>query len=177
MSQDMKEVLEEWRPVVGYEGWYDVSNHGRVKRVRPGRNTHIGKILEPWLSGSNYLRVCLTSDGKRNHFDVHRLVARAFIGPVPPGHEVNHKGGVKTNNRPGNLEYVTRQQNLLHRTRILKIGIGEGHHCAKLTNENVREIRRALAEGVSGYSLAKRFDVRTCTIYKIKHGQAWRHVA
>lgn len=116
--------LEEWRPVVGYEGIYDISSHGRVRRIgkaaRTGRGrgggAQIGRVLKPQPNGG-YRQVYLWRDGKQKPRLVHCLVAEAFIGPVPPGHEVNHCDGNKTHNWIGNLEYLTRSKNLEHAYR------------------------------------------------------------
>ena len=105
--------LEEWRPVVGHEGWYEVSDHGRVRRVRPATATRIGYILNPYVwHGYRYVR--LQQDGVKYVCRVHRLVLAAFCGPCPPQHEANHKNGNKADNRPDNLEWITRSENMIH---------------------------------------------------------------
>ncbi len=114
---------EEWRPVVDYEGWYEVSNLGRVRGLRTNFGRARRRVLKcgkrkayptAWLSKDNTVQ---------SHF-VHRLVAAAFIGPRPPGEQVNHKDGVGTNNRPQNLEYVTASENQLH---ALGLGLARDH--------------------------------------------------
>ena len=96
----MKEV---WKPVVGYEGLYEVSNLGRVRRV---------KIIEPSRKKHGYMQISLTgSDGVRKSFRLHRLVAEAFI-PNPDGKpQVNHKDEDTENNRARNLEWATAEEN------------------------------------------------------------------
>ena len=94
-------MSEEWRPVVGYEGLYEVSNLGRVRRVAYVLATYVGKRG----SATNYCRVRIFNERGGKQRSVHSLVAAAFIGPRPsPLHEVNHKDGNPTNNTLENLE-------------------------------------------------------------------------
>lgn len=119
-------IVEEWRPVDGFKGLYEVSNQGRVKRVgRAAQNgegrgggAQIGRILKPQRSArGGYLSVQLWSDGKPQMCLVHVLVASAFLGPCPDGHEINHKDGDKTNLSHSNLEYMTHRDNCTHAYR------------------------------------------------------------
>lgn len=105
-------MIEEWRPFA--DGNYAVSNFGRVKRLTDGRRTHAGRMMKLTKMSIGYYSVGPTINGKNVKMTVHRLVAEAFIGPCPEGHEVNHKDGDKTNNRVDNLEYVTHQENMVH---------------------------------------------------------------
>lgn len=107
-------MLESWRPVVGFEKFYRVSDWGRVRKKGKGRGQR-GEIL---VAGETqrYKQVSLMADGHRHHRDVHRLVAEAFLG-VHPGLVVNHKDHNRYNNLVGNLEWVTQQENVLHSMR------------------------------------------------------------
>lgn len=105
-------MVEEWRPVVGYEGLYEVSNLGRVKRV-----VH----MKTCVKKHGYVIVSLFKNGKTKSFSVHRLVAEAFI-PNPDGKpQVNHIDECKTNNCIKNLEWVTAKENINWGTRIARI--------------------------------------------------------
>ena len=115
---------EEWRAVVGYEGLYDVSNHGRVQslaRVVMRRNgvhqTIPGRQLKTPTSVAGYPVVGLWRGNNSKTRTVHSLVAEAFIGPRPPGMEVCH--GSDGPQEPGiwNLRYDTHQQNLMDTIR------------------------------------------------------------
>lgn len=105
---------ETWRPVVGYEGIYEVSSLGRVRsldkvvrsaRSRSGKRTRRGRILQTRLSNSGRERITLWKDGHMKTIHVHRLVAAAFLGPS--NLTVNHKDENPLNNRLENLEYMT----------------------------------------------------------------------
>lgn len=118
---------EEWRPVVGYEGVYSVSNLGRIRRDSRASGTREGYIRTPLRHQRGYLQVTLSRDNHINLYRVHRLVAAAFIGPCPAGKQVNHRNGIKTDNRPENLEYLTNLENAQHATRNGLRPTGEQH--------------------------------------------------
>lgn len=104
------EIIEQWKPIEGFEDLYAVSSLGRVKNL----------VREKFLKSANdkdgYLRVCLCRDGKRKMFLVHRLVSIAFL-PNPEGlPEVNHKDEDKTNNCVNNLEWASRWYNMNYGT-------------------------------------------------------------
>lgn len=105
----------EWRAVVGYEGVYEVSNQGHVRRIGRAKGTQVGKHLKPaWSLKRQYTTVILCRASKKKMATVHSLVAEAFIGPRPEGWEINHKDGHKLNNDLSNLEYVSKSANALH---------------------------------------------------------------
>lgn len=112
----MSKLIEEWRPIQGYEGLYEVSDWGNVKSLERyfqnhGKLQHVNeKTKAPQVSKSEHLFVMLYKNGKYEHFQVHRLVAEAFL-PNPNGYDiVHHKDGNPKNNRVENLEWMTKQQ-------------------------------------------------------------------
>ena len=128
MPANNDEMKETWLPIKGYEGLYEISNFGNVKRLP--------KIVHhPCLLGNNsffvskeimlkhnilrgYHQVTLMKDGKQKGFKVHRLVAFNFIGEPPgPEYQINHIDGNKGNNHVSNLEWVTPMQNTHHAIR------------------------------------------------------------
>jgi len=174
-TQDTSIQNERWLPVVGYEGIYDVSNLGRIRRMKKGPGALVGRILKESLGDCGYMDVGLHKDGSQHTVKVHRLVSAAFLGECPDGKEVNHRDGVKPNNAATNLEYVTQSENALHAYRNgLKVAVhGERHGSAVLTEEKVHEIRRRLLAKETQASIAKRFHVCRATICHISTGRNW----
>lgn len=110
---------EEWKAVKGYEGFYEVSNMGRVRSLpRQIKNYRFnGKVLKQFTTNGEYLRVTLSVYGKPKIVSVHRLVAEAFV-PNPQNKEtVNHINEIKQDNRAENLEWLTLLENVRYGTR------------------------------------------------------------
>lgn len=175
------ETQENWRPVVGYEGIYEVSDLGRVKRIKPEANTYNGRILTIATFKRGYQYTTLLKQGKPRKHRIHRLVLAAFVGPIPEGYEVNHIDGNRANNSLSNLEYVTHSENERHAYRELNKAAamprGEAHYSAVLTNDVVHEIKRLLSLGPYSYrEIARMVNVDARRIGKINRGEIWRHV-
>jgi DNA-binding transcriptional regulator YhcF (GntR family) len=100
--------VERWLPVVGYEGYYEVSDWGRVRSLHPQGRPR-GKFLRP--SAGTYLVVNLSKDHVRESWPVHRLVGEAFLGPLPPGMMTRHGPGGPYDNRLVNLSYGSAAEN------------------------------------------------------------------
>lgn len=118
---------EEWRPIKGYEGLYEVSSFGRVKsldRYVKGRYGNYrlqkGKLLNPGLSSNGYLQVDLCLNGKVKKYSVHRLVAQTFIPNSDGLPQINHKDEDKINNRVDNLEWCDSKYNLSYGTARIR---------------------------------------------------------
>lgn len=107
---------EEWCPVRGYEGLYEVSNFGNVRSLNYNKTGEI-KLLSTVEDNKGYLSVCLHKNGKQKKYLVHRLVAEAFIPNTNNLPQVNHKSEVKTDNRVENLEWCTASYNINFGTR------------------------------------------------------------
>lgn len=171
---------EEWRPVVGYEGRYEVSNLGRVRSV--ARNVEIpatwrtvayrrkerGRLLSPGKTRKGYGRVNL--EGKT--FSVHRLVLEAFVGPCPDGMEGCHCDGDPSNNAIDNLRWDTRRSNWEDRRKH-----GNAVSTRKLSDGQVREIRRLVSgTGLTNIEIAERYGVHHSTVSLIRRGKVWKSV-
>jgi len=174
-------VTEEmWKDVVGYEGVYQVSSFGRVKRVKAASGTHIDKVLTPFRQTCGYLVVHLCHKRKRATCLVHRLVALAFLPPSDKS-QINHKNGDKTNNRLDNLEWATPKENIQHAYAVLgrkpSQPKGEENRNAKLTVQQVRQVRTLYAtDNYSHRALADMYGVSSHTIGRILRCEAWQHV-
>jgi hypothetical protein len=113
-------VSEEWRPVYGYEGHYEVSSLGRVRSVdRTVAGPHDGarwrlrgKLMRPTPWRKGYLGINLSKDGKQRRFQVHRLVLEAFVGPCPEGQQACHNNNVRSDNCLVNLRWDTLSANM-----------------------------------------------------------------
>lgn len=157
---------------------YEVSNRGRVRRTGAASGTRPGKVLQPEVTNRGYLRVMLQNEGDRQRFHIHRLVARAFLGEPPTDeHEINHKDANKQNNRPENLEWVTRQENLEHQQENDLVLKGRDNGRAKVTEEAVKDIRRLYDTGDwTQAELAEQFGVNQSMVSKIVRRENWKHV-
>jgi len=107
---------ETWRPIPGYEGAYEASDHGRIRSLPPtGRHSRRhGIVLKPSpRPDSGHLRVVLIAGGKRRTRYVHDLVLRSFVGAPPEGTEACHGDGNESNNHLSNLRWGTHQSNII----------------------------------------------------------------
>lgn len=165
--------METWKPIPGFEGLYEVSNLGRIKSfsIYPD-----GKVLRPGKNLGGYNQYTLVAAGKHKRISAHLLVCTAFIGPRPAGYEINHKNGVKDDNRLENLEYVTKSQNKRHALDILQKGRGESHGNSKINEETVREIRRLATVGLKHRDIAAQFGITRANTSMIIRRVAWKHV-
>lgn len=112
-------TTEQWKPIPGWEGYYEASDMGRVRSIRrtvkttSGQRTFLGQILNPAASADLHFTVGLYRDGAGKCMRVHRLVMAAFVGPCPDGMEVCHNNGNPADNRLVNLRYDTRSENMI----------------------------------------------------------------
>jgi HNH endonuclease/NUMOD4 motif len=164
---------EIWRQVVGYEGFYEVSSRGRVRRSCGGQGTWAGRLLSSFSNGV-YLKVMLSKGNLARQRYVHQIVAEAFLGPIPNGQQINHRDCNKCNNGIENLEYATPLENTRHAIRNGRFNhAGHRNGGAKLTWEAVDCIRQ-LDGLVPRAILARLFEVRENTISGIARGIRWR---
>lgn len=177
-------IAEEWLPVHGMEGILDVSNLARVRtrdrlckffrNGKIGTQDRRGCIISSCLTKSGYCEVSVKIDGIRKKFLVHRLVARAFVPGYGDGLSVNHINGVKTDNRPENLEWVTLAENTRHQWETGLVDIrGDKSPNRKLSSQRVRAIRSLLSSGIAANKLAVVAGVNPSTIYLIRDGKRW----
>lgn len=162
---------------------YVASEDGHIYSLNY-KNSGKTKILKPALSRDGYLRTMIQNDqGKYVNTSVHKMIALAYHGERPLGLEINHINGIKTDNSPINLEYVTRSQNCQHSFDIglQKPKKGELNGWSKLTNEQVlhaRELKRTKGRFWGRNELAKEFGISPKHLQKIvneKHG-SWNHI-
>jgi hypothetical protein len=184
---------EEWRPVVDFELHYNVSNLGRVKRIKAAPGTLPGYIMIGSWDRDGYHKMGLRKADRRTPHSkkVADLVMAAFVGPKPEGFTVNHEDGNKANDRTWNLTYMTEPDNHKHakdrglmasgdrngsRLYPERLKRGEDNANAKLTYERVYQIKLRLARGERRRFIAPDFNVTRGTISSIKAEHTWRHV-
>ncbi len=182
--------MEQWKEIPGYEGLYEVSDHGRVKSVsrkldakgrehiKGGRRAVIEKILSP--SVHRYCTVSLSKGGIVETAQVHRLVLIAFVGPCPKGMLCRHfPDRSTTNNRLDNLSWGTNAENrddmIVHETRY---GWGKRFVISEVKDEEIRNahsggevVTRYQKGNVTQRKLAERYGVSLSTINKIIRGK------
>ena len=131
---------EQWRPIPGYEGYYEVSDTGNIRSfdrliAAKGRKPYIkpGRLLKASPSKSGHMRVAVTKDGEMKFEYVHRIVLSAFVGPCPLGFEACHKNDIPSDNRIENLRWADRSENMYDRTRngIDNNGTKYATHCQR----------------------------------------------
>jgi hypothetical protein len=172
-------TTEYWRPVVGYEGLYEVSDLGRVrtlpgkKRGRWGWVNKVGCVRKTPINVYGYPTVDLKHEGHRKTFTVHTLVLTAFVGPRPEGYECRHLNGNRADSRLLNIAWGTPSENTDDRRRHGTFVQGETHGASVLTDDEVRLIRKMTGTQAS---IAKTFNVSPSLISMIKSRTRWTHV-
>ena len=131
-------MIEIWKPVIGYEGLYEVSNLGRVKSLNYLK-TGKEKILKERLH-LGYNRVVLYKNGVGKNYGVHRLVWSAFNGPIPKGLVINHLNEIKNDNRLCNLEICTSKENTNYGTGKIRGGRNRTRYITLTEMENPSNI-------------------------------------
>jgi hypothetical protein len=168
---------ENWKPVREFPDHYEISNLGRLRRTKPYRGVEAGRIRKPQMIGKYPGYMISISQAAFARMS-HRLVADAFLGPIPEGMQVNHIDGDKMNCHVSNLEIVTNSENRIHSYRVLGIKPNGGHGVrnanAKLTPEKAADIRKRHSEGESYRLLALHYGVTKQAVASIIKGKTWK---
>lgn len=158
---------EVWKPVVGYEGLYEVSDHGRVRRH--------GKVLRTALT-AGYPSVNLRKNNASRTSYVHELVLCAFVGPRPEGFFCCHGPLGCLNNHVSNLRWGTPADNAADRKRDGTENTGSRNGMAKLDEPKVREILLLIDAGLHDKDVAAAYNVHYMQVSRIRRGKTWRHL-
>lgn len=161
----------DYRHIEGFPG-YAIGSNGAVWSQLRGS----WKQRKTRIDRAGYALVRLSRDGKVFEFRVHRLVMAAFIGPCPPGYEVAHNDGIRTNANLSNLRYDTHKGNHSDRLRHGTSNAGGANGMAKLTDDAVRAMRRLHRGGTSKADLAAAFSVEVRNVNRVLRGDRWGHV-
>jgi hypothetical protein len=153
------------------------TSRNRFGKSQSFQSTHAQKELSPFISKSGYYLVSAKLGPSRPKVFVHRLIAMAFVEGYAEGLTVNHINGNKLDNRPENLEWVTRAENTKHQWETGLVDLrGENAPNHKLTQRQVIHIRKALQLGVPSNSLSIIANVNPSTIHLIQAGKRWKHL-
>lgn len=181
MLAEIKQM--EWRVCASFPD-YEVSECGDVRRAIGSRTRLKGWRLRGFIDHDGYLRYALIDAQRQKHIVIaHRLVAEAFIGPAPSDrHEVAHNNGSRISNHFNNLRWATRIENTCDMTvhGTAQVGSQNGH--AKLSDQDVLDIRRVYREikerrRVGKISdLARSYGIHHATLTNIATGKSWTHL-
>jgi hypothetical protein len=175
---------EIWRPIIEFDGKYEVSDLGRVRSVIPRGEGMLliqeipprRRILKQTPDPKGHVCVSPQFKGAKFTRRVHVLVAETFIGPRAPGIVTRHKDGDYANPRLDNLEYGTMADNMADRERHGRTARGDDRHGrAKLTTDIVRKIRK-LRGRYTQCEMADMFGVTHQSIQAVLTGKSWSHV-
>lgn len=167
----MSNQTEKWIKAIGFPE-YEVSNLGKVRRLKKSFGTRPLKELKPWDTKTGYKMVVLSTPEKRKYFLVHRLVFQSFNGSCD-GLDVCHNNGVRADNRLENLRSDTRKGNMSdiykHDTHI------RGERCGtnKYKTEQIVSFKQDLADGMSVAGASRKNQILTRTGYNIKEKRTW----
>lgn len=171
-SKNTHKTIKE---IKGYDKYF-ITDDGKIFSDK--YNTR--RQLKPRINKKGYYYVNLCKNGKYKSVEIHRLVAKHFLPNFDESLQVNHIDGCKTNDNVSNLEMVTQSENLQHayKNGLLKIKIGEDHWCAKLTEEQIKEIKQKYIPKVyTQQMLADEYNVSRSAIRFILKGKTWKHIA
>lgn len=169
--------MEQWKVIPNLNGNYEASNTGRIRRAKPGCGTRPGLVMKKSIS-RGYERVALSVLGDQFSRSVHRLVAEAFIGEIPGDMEINHKNGIKHDNRVENLEICTKSYNVVHAHEVLKIpqnppppSKGQDNGRAKLNDTCCTAIFNLAKLGWTQQQIADLFGIHQTNISRALRGK------
>ena len=176
---------EVWKPVPHYEGYYEISNTGRLRSVDKevaskagSKQFRKGMDITPGIRERGYKCWTFYKNGIGKTIDIHRLVAEAFIPNPENKPQVNHKDGNKLNNNVSNLEWVTNQENIKHAVqhKLHDVPSGTANKLSVLTADIVRDARKRRAKGERVSDLAKEYGVCRETLNRAVTGTTYRDI-
>lgn len=171
-----------WLPIPGWEGFYEVSDSGRVRSLpRPAikrRRVYGGQEVKPAISPNDYLYVMLhrPQQTKQNRRYVHRLVLQAFVGPCPDGMQAAHGNGIRSDNRLANLRWTSIKDNHADKRTHGTMVRGEMAPRSRFTEQCVRRMHDMRACGANQKDIGTWFGTTQSIVSAILRGRNWGHV-
>ncbi len=178
-----EEIILEWVR----RGIYEIDGEGRIWRTAIRRCNGYRSWIVPiarkraekmHLTGSakGYLVIHTSHGGKPFYPLAHRVVWTFFSGPIPAGLTINHKNGIRYDNRLSNLELATHAEQRHHALHVLKVNVARGEQNSKLTDGDVIEIRKRRALGESQGKLGIEFGITRRQVELITTRKRWKHI-
>lgn len=175
--------MEVWKAVVGYEGYYEVSDLGAVRTVEREQQSYGGRA---WVKpvetrkatfDGRYMVMTLAKEGTRKRFYIHDIVLTAFRGARPTSKTHGcHNDGDSKNNSLQNLRWDTPTANVLDKVKHGTMPIGERHHKNRYSEETMRAVVAMLDESRAMAEIERLTGVPANTISQVKHGRQWKHL-
>lgn len=166
---------EEWRAVKDFEGLYEISDMGRIRRLVFRNGTTQRRYKQPHILSPaklrGYPRIVLHKLERKRQTHIHLLVLETFVGPRPPGLYAAHLNGAPDDCRLSNLAWVTCKENHSHKLAHGTAQTGERNGATPLTEDDVSSI---LIDSRASRALAKVYGVHPTTIQNIRAGKTWR---
>lgn len=180
-NQHIIKMIEIWKDIAGYEGFYQVSNLGNVKSlfriIETGNNKRSvsERMLTKTKNRDGYIKYSLSKNGILKNYQIHRLVAIAFIPNPLKKPQVNHINGIKSDNYLNNLEWSTISENNKHALNngLRTLPNGVNHYNSRFDEKNIIEIRNS---DLSESKLALIYNVNRATIGKIKRNERYKNI-
>lgn len=155
--------MEIWKIIPGYEP-YQISNLGRLRNKD-------GVLLKTYINWQGYRRIYFCS--LKKNAKIHRLVAYAFLPVVFGKKRINHKSGIKTDNRVENLEWCNDSENMVHAMASGLYSPARGSQLSTLDETQVRTIRKCLEDGLRPSNIARYFKISHASVCDIRTGRSW----
>ena len=162
---------ERWAPIVGFEGFYEVSSLGRVRSLPVGR--HLGKIRSQDLDPDGYPQLHITGNGKRLTVKVHQQVLRAFVGDCPRGCQACHGDGNRANARLANLRWDTLSANMDDQKRHGTFVVGSRNGNSKYTRTDLDRVKELRRQGRTVKQIRLVTGISLSHVKRIIDGETW----